>query len=529
MLAVFLVEDEVVVRESIRNNFPWEENGFTLVGEAQDGELALPLIEELRPDIVITDIKMPFMDGLELSRILKKSMPWTKIIILSGHDEFTYAKSALEIGVTDYILKPIGPEDLKGILDKARNLIEVDRQKENNLIELQKRVARHTDLLKERFLSDLAEGLYTSSEAREMEKNLELNITARYYCIGLISLWFNSKENSYGDAIKAESILQDLSENNDKILKFKENAREICLLFRGNDETILEEDAYRISQAVKSEIEKQTNCRLSISLGSVRERFSGISRSMGDARIAAGFDYIFGNRSIIGISDTNRISGSLAMNPRSGSKIILDFLQTGNLEEMDLRINEILSELEGAHGNTYYYAFAFTEIISTVSRFIEGLGEKPEEILPQFETYFRHIGDFTIDERAFSSFLREMLAAAMDLRNEKQNRKYGDIISKAKDVINRRFHEGDLSLADIASEVNLSAGHFSTIFSQETGNTFIECLTAKRISKSKELLKSTSKRVSEIAFEVGYNDSHYFSYIFKQKTGTPPGAYRKDV
>ena len=101
MYKVFLVDDEIVVRESIRSNIKWENTQFIFSGEAPDGEMALPLIEEIKPDIVITDVKMPFMDGLELSRIVKKNMPWIKVIILSGHDEFEYAKEAIHIGVTD--------------------------------------------------------------------------------------------------------------------------------------------------------------------------------------------------------------------------------------------------------------------------------------------------------------------------------------------------------------------------------------------------------------------------------------------
>ena len=119
MYKVFLVEDEIVVREGIRDNVNWENSNFIFSGEAPDGEIALPLIQEIKPDILITDIKMPFMDGLELSRIIKKNMPWVRIIILSGHDEFKFAKEAISIGVTEYLLKPISSSDLLKALNKV--------------------------------------------------------------------------------------------------------------------------------------------------------------------------------------------------------------------------------------------------------------------------------------------------------------------------------------------------------------------------------------------------------------------------
>ena len=109
MYKVFLVEDEIIIREAIRDNIDWGSHGFIFAGEAPDGELAVPLIEDIKPDILITDIKMPFVNGLELSRIVKKSMPWIKIIILSGHDEFEYTKEAISINVNEYLLKPIAP------------------------------------------------------------------------------------------------------------------------------------------------------------------------------------------------------------------------------------------------------------------------------------------------------------------------------------------------------------------------------------------------------------------------------------
>lgn len=121
MLKIFLAEDEIVMREGIRNNIAWQEEGFEFVGEASDGELAYPMIQKLKPDILITDIRMPFMDGLELSRIVKQELPDTSILILSGYGEFDYAKEAISIGVEDYLLKPVTSAQL---LEAIRRIAE---------------------------------------------------------------------------------------------------------------------------------------------------------------------------------------------------------------------------------------------------------------------------------------------------------------------------------------------------------------------------------------------------------------------
>lgn len=120
MLKVFLVEDETLIREGLRDRIPWEQYGFRFVGEAGDGEMALPLIRKTRPDVIITDIKMPFMDGLELSRIVKEEFPKTKILIVSGYDDFEYAREALTIGVDQYILKPVTRMNLRKVLEELK-------------------------------------------------------------------------------------------------------------------------------------------------------------------------------------------------------------------------------------------------------------------------------------------------------------------------------------------------------------------------------------------------------------------------
>jgi two-component system response regulator YesN len=133
---VFLVEDEIVAREGIRDNVDWKSAGFEFSGEAPDGEIALPMIEAVRPDVIITDIKMPFMDGLQLSKIIREHMPRSKIIILSGHDEFEYAQAAVKIGVTEYLLKPVSSQDIQGSLQKLAAQLDQERKELEDIVHL---------------------------------------------------------------------------------------------------------------------------------------------------------------------------------------------------------------------------------------------------------------------------------------------------------------------------------------------------------------------------------------------------------
>ena len=148
MYSVFIVDDEPIVLDGIRSRIDWEANGFTFAGEAGDGEIALSMIHEIKPDILITDIKMPFMDGLQLAQEVKRTQPWIKIIILSGHDEFDYAKKAISIGIQDYILKPFTPEEITAGLKKAAGEIDRERMQFSDITKMKEELKPKEALIK---------------------------------------------------------------------------------------------------------------------------------------------------------------------------------------------------------------------------------------------------------------------------------------------------------------------------------------------------------------------------------------------
>ena len=164
---VFFVEDEIVTREGIRDNVDWKAHGFEFCGEAPDGELALPLLQTVQPDVLITDIKMPFMDGLQLSQIVRDRLPATKIVILSGHDEFEYAQKAINLGVSEYLLKPVSVHDLHNVLEKLASELNRERGEQQALQKLRDQVEESRAALRERFLLKLVTGAAESAATIE--------------------------------------------------------------------------------------------------------------------------------------------------------------------------------------------------------------------------------------------------------------------------------------------------------------------------------------------------------------------------
>src|SRR6185503_7252740 len=164
---VFFVEDEIITREGIRDNVDWQASGFEFCGEATDGERALPLLRTVQPDVLITDIKMPFMDGLQLSKIVRERMPWIKIIILSGHDEFEYAQKAISLGVTDYLLKPVTIQKLQTALQRLTVQLDQEHKEKAALRQLQEQMEDNRAMLREQLLFKLVIGAISPAEAVE--------------------------------------------------------------------------------------------------------------------------------------------------------------------------------------------------------------------------------------------------------------------------------------------------------------------------------------------------------------------------
>ena len=186
MYKVFLVDDEIVVREGIRSNFPWEETEFALAGEAPDGEIALSMLQDVKPDILITDIRMPFMDGLELCRQVSRTMPWIYIVILSGYDDFAYAREAISLGVKEYLLKPVSGQELRTVLERIAERIQEDKRQQASLNAYREQVASSSRFLREKLLSELYGGANCERVLRSA-RSMQMNLRANHYLVMLLS------------------------------------------------------------------------------------------------------------------------------------------------------------------------------------------------------------------------------------------------------------------------------------------------------------------------------------------------------
>ena len=518
---VFLVEDEYIAREGIRKSVNWETAGFEFCGEAPDGEIALPMIDACQPDVLITDIKMPHMDGMQLCRIIRERLPWVKIIILTGYDEFEYAQQAIKLGVTEYLLKPVGAQELHGVLQKMAAKLEQEKEEQENFQKLRDQVDHNQTLLKESFLLKLVMGAVPSSEAIEKSRILNLNIIAKWYQVVVIKIELFGCDGhfDYYEFQKVEHIISRLTESNPDMFLLKKDLQELILIMLGESADLLEREGHFFAELSKNEIASQTRCVPVIGIGSSQPRIGNLHTSFSDA--LANIDNQL--RGLGQLQHSNVIDKTELL--KLDKTAIQNYLRAGTKDMFNDFFDSYIRPLGDTALNSYIIKnYIFIDIVLATARFVKELGGDIDQVLEMnhIETLLVNITTTEqIREQA-----KKILVSAVEFRDKQTNSQYSAIIYRAKTYIDHNYEDPDISLNHVAKYVNRSPSHFSTIFSQEAGTTFRDYLTQIRVEKAKELLSTTMLRSSEISYKVGYKDPHYFSSVFKKNTGLSPKEFR---
>lgn len=522
MYSVFIVDDEQIVLEGIRNKIDWDNSDFTFAGEATDGEIALSMIQEVKPDILITDIKMPFLDGLELSRILKKIQPWIRIIILSGHDEFDYAKKAISIGVEDYILKPFTGEEILRSLKKISASLDVEKKQFTDMNKLKEELESNSNLRRSNFLTDVVLGTTDFSTVVGAAEEFGINLLSHFYKIIISDI--RHSENRFEDMHTVRSKLVMRLKNQSECLSFFIGPQKLVSILLNNSETDIVDAAYNLTETIEHLVCESEGYFVVSSMGKTVEHIANISASYSEAEQMQHITYEFKSSRVID-SDDMRKSDSSVLNLDEKDSLA-DRLKFANSNDIDDIVNYYANSLSDNPVHfTIVGSYLFVNVIMSVSKFIESLGGDVNEILPQLHSH-AYIEESVKNRDVFLSNIRTIIETVLKFRDKSIQGRYSDVILKAKDYIQKNYASQDTCLRLVAEEVHLSPNHFSTIFSQECGTTFIEYLTNVRVEAAKKLLKETEMKGADIAYECGFSDPHYFSFIFKKTTGVSPREYK---
>lgn len=535
-IKVFLVEDEMVIRRGIKNSIDWEKEGYIFCGEASDGELAYPMIIKEKPDILITDIRMPFMDGLELCKLVKKELPNIKILILSGYDEFDYAKEAIRLGVTEYLLKPISSGKLLEALNGVSESIRREKEDKDLVRKSMEEMRENTEHEKQKFFEQMIAGNLSMADALETGKKYEMNLSAGMYNLLLFRFTLGEENRKSGELLgEAEYAIEKLTERLEYVFEFQRGVEGWAFLLMADNEEQMSERVKELSKDLEEIMKNYSTIAYFGGIGQPVARLRELEESFREAERALAARFTMELNRIISVEDIRMAQNVDTLDDieitsfgeiEKTRTMLEKFLNNGAEDEIDefvdVYINELPEEnLKSVLMRQYIIMDAYIVMMSFCEK-IEGIEGEMQAQSEELKNSMKTIQ--TLEE--IKNYIRMLLKKIIGVRDTISGRRYSDIIEIAKDQIRKTYMSDEISLNTIAAEVGMSPSYFSSIFSKEMGKTFVEYLTEIRMDRAKELLMCSSMKTSEIGYEVGYKDPHYFSYIFKKTQNCTPKEFR---
>lgn len=535
MLKVFLVEDESIVREGLRDKIPWQQWGYQFVGEAGDGEMALPLIQKTQPDVLLTDIKMPFMDGLSLSRVVHQEFPDMKIIIISGHDDFEYARQAIAVGVEQYLLKPITRGNLQKVLTELKTKIETEKEQKNYQEKYQDETREYEQFSRTNFFVKVFEGRMPVQDIYEEAAKLSLKINAPCYNLLMFSL--QEKKSGESGGLESEAFARKREEllhyfvRYPEYLVFRWNINTYGVLMKGGPEQMRELTARCLDNVERICRPAEEDFDWYAAVGEPVERLSMLAECYSKVNHLFAYRFLMPTVHILTKEVTDNYmplesSGKIGDidSAKVAPELIRDFLKQGGHDEIAEFVDSWLYSIQEALKSRLFQNYLIYHVHFVVMAYVESIGYDKKEFLELLGE--EQIQEMNLNVEELSSYLQNIMEKAMELRDRVSDNQSKKVLKRALEYIEDNYTQETLSLNTVAGEVNVSANYFSAIFSQAMEVTFIEYVTQKRMEKAKKLLGQTEKQSGDIALEVGYKDPHYFSFVFKKTQGCTPREYR---
>lgn len=525
MYTVYLADDEQLIREGLAQTIPWESLGLQLIGTAQDGRQALKEIREKKPDIILTDIRMPYLDGLDLIRKIRESVPDCQVVIITGHGEFAYAKAAIQLGVADFILKPIDITALCRTLNHIKKELDSSSHKKNEVekmrIQLQRAdayrlqrqirryIAGHTP--KQQFLEQLPEHLQKAPSMimtlLQMDHFDDVTASMDEETIFAMTQKMEQSMEKAGDGISMICV--------------EESSGKYLLVFTGpwRDELCFEVRSYiRKLRLIEPDMEFSTV---------TSPVYDGIWHCQeAYAFLQQGFGYAFqlgSNRDVQADEVKQVCTNSLPDVPNVGR--VIRSISTFNKKIIREDFELLAKDIRQTGHNSYLYTRMLVSVVyGEIVKLLADINCPIDTILEDPLAAYRGI----LTRTTLDDMLQELYRFVCKICDflEKNIKANQSVAERAKAYVEAHYADSSLTLDRVASEMRISPNYFSALFKQNTGSSFINYLTNVRIAKAKELLRSGSCKTYEVAMRCGYENPTYFSTIFKRRTGVSPSEYR---
>lgn len=528
MIKLLLVDDEKTTRDGLLEYIPWKELGIDAVKAAEDGIKALELAMEFNPHIILTDVRMPKMNGIELAEQIKVQLPQCKVIFLSGYTDKEYLKSAIRLQAMNYIEKPVNIDEVKEVITKTVSLCRMEEEKKQNEIGLANKINESLPILKEKLCLELTVPNFNSASIQEKFDFLGIPIREQCFCTSVII-------NLDIDASESISIPQDQRDSLIKVTEqIFENEKVHCLcavkepgllvIHILGDTVKSRAFLENLLGKVKSEIEQISGIgqKLFIAAGSVVNSVHGIHTAYQRAAITLQKQFFLGHGNIVFFEEDNSPVFDFG---KHNIQDFLDLLIAEKKNEAEIYIKKIVSELKLCTNtlvdNIKNYFFNMLTGLSKIA-------DDRNIVIVESEHKKEYFWDIISKAKSIyeiEAYLLEKLNIFFGALAEKEQS--NSIVYSVIKYVRNNYKDPNLSIKTIASYAFVTPNYLSLVFKKGTGKTINQFITETRIEKAKELLKDRRIKLYEIASLVGFSDANYFAKIFKKVEGMNPSDYRE--
>lgn len=529
LYSVLLVDDEEEVFQVIMKKLDWESMGFRIAGYARNGVEALEMAEELQIDVVMTDIKMPYMDGLTFCRKLKELYQKTKIIIFSGFDEFDYAREAIKVEAEEYILKPINANELREVFERIKSNLDKELDEKRNIDKLREYYMESLPVLQENFFISLMDGRISEEQIEKYIADYQIDLKGPYYVVTILHI---SAAVPDGENASMDPFLQTLSVKKllEEQLRFSWNSRIIIYLgdilvitqMPGEDSIArLTDTMDRICRMAKH----ICNASVTAGVGYVCNQPGELAQSYQGARSAVSYRVLYGNTRAINIAEIDPQENVDMPWEEPFIQRIFKEIKMGETGELKEVIEKLTVQITNSKMSLQKYRILLMELVTELFRFSGNNHINLDEILGENSDAYTQVLQLE-STQALKEWLENVcIGMQRQILHERQDTTKS-FVTKAMEYVEEHYGDQDLSIETVCNYLSVSAAYFSTVFKKETGKTFINYLTDYRMNQAVELLMEKGEKTYVIAEKVGYSDPNYFSYAFKKQFGMSPSKYK---
>jgi two-component system response regulator YesN len=532
MYSLLVVDDEKIIRTGIINEIKTSFSLIDDIWEAEDGDQALEIVAKERPDIIITDINMPKLNGLDFIKSAKDINEYSRIIIISGYDEFEYAQKALKLGVEEYILKPIDKQQLKEIIIKSIEVIEKQNRFFYDIERLKFIVQESLPAARERFFNNLVSGVLQREDVTGKVDYLNIDISGSSYCAGILKFSIEGGEVNKEDlllgtlnGIKAEVFGEDIT-----AYFFFVNIDEIGMIFAAKHAEI-SKTFLAINTGLGRMIyllKKQFIINLKVALGGCYDEMDKIAKSYKEAGQAIDYSLLNNSQNIINYADIGDKETFNFKRPTEIESSIILNTKGCNASKVNICIDELFKYYESQKN------ISASAIKKQVFELIINLSKEVENMVENINGNTENIEIKTYEKILKADRLEQLLdsvkataADCIDKINKTYHNKNISIIKKVIGLVASGYNDSEFSLEDVAGKLYISPNYLRQLFKQQTGKSFVEYLTILRMEKAASFLEDKLLKVQEVAEKVGFNDYRYFAACFKKHFKMTPSEYRE--